>query len=198
MALFAKKNFFIFRNPANVNLILCWKERSPLNYTYIVSKTYGTMFSKGDSLLVVIIPFPSFIHTSSIMVDGFLTCYENTNANQIVIPAITLEASDITNDTMLIKKSSIIAGDENSILALMVASENTKLFLYMNHRIYTTIENLLEVNCNVRRIFMKDLSQCENLFCIGETLDCFNGAILQTVKSDVSNDNIIYVNIYTR
>lgn len=172
-----------------------WKDKAPLTYSYTTSDViFNSLYqvsaakqSLGDQIVVITIPSVNFAQTLLLHIEGVLTYHENC---QIALPTIILEAADVTNDANLVKKSSIIAGDKLSLLALIAASEETKLFLYLLHDANRNIEQMLEHNCYFGRI-----KPANKLFYAGEASDYFDGVVIQYSNGE---NNLHYLNIYSR
>lgn len=163
-----------------------------MNYCYDTSKRFDEICSKELQTIIVITPLPSFTHLTSVCIDGILAYNENSIQLDVTIPTITLEASDVTNDVFLVKKESILVGEEESLLALMAASEETNVFLYFEQsNDYRIVDEVLEMDCCFRRIQVKN----GYIFYAGEASDYFDGAILQSIKGD---HHLNYLNIYSR
>lgn len=166
------------RKIGNIEVVLSWNSKDPLNYTFNWRKG-----DDGKQAVLLTIPSPSFTKTLSHQIDGVLTYHED-RAPQTSLPPITLEASDATNSAIIVKKTNISDGDPKSLLAAMVAGEETKLFAHHTTAIGRNVEEPLEFDCLFGKI-------SENLFNAGAASECFDGAILATRNGK-------YVNIYSR
>lgn len=185
-----------FRDLGATDLILNWKDKTPLTYRTFTGKfceenSLTAKRSQDHKTILVAVPSPCFTQKLSFHINGILTFKSKNSGHQTEIPTIVLEASDTANNDCSVKKTNLIAGDKESLLALMAASEESKLFAHFFRGTSRNITRLLEINCFFRRVGSKDL----NLFYAGEASDYFDGMIVQHVRD---RDNISYLNIYSR
>lgn len=179
-----------FSHLGEIDVILTWKDKSPLNYNYFDASKNS--FATDLQTIIVTIPLPTFTQTPSLAINGILTHSDNST-HQLVIPTITLEASDVTNDAFLVKKHKVLMSDSECLLALMAANEETKMFLYFHRSNHLTVDDLLEMHCYFRRIDVKG-DGC-SFYYAGEASEYFDGALLQNFAHE---QQLTYLNLYTK
>lgn len=148
---------------------------------------------KNTGSIVIVIDIPGFSETTMYELSGVIV-YENRKLQQTPFPQLHLDVQDITNDSLAVKKADLIKGRTESLLAILAAYEETRLFVNLPDTHGRMVDSILEIDCLFRRMEVVSSMQ---YYAAEDASRSFEGLIMR-VTNDERMENKKYFSVFSR